>query len=182
MNTKEKIIIILLKKGDEKAYKYIFQHHYLVLYKFAYTLLRNKQLAENTVSDVIYHIWEKKETLNITSNLRNYLITAVRNQCYSVARKKEVIHEVDHIEDVREYYIADDKHPLGVLLCKELEGEIIKFIDALPIETQQVFRLSRFEEKSYKEIAEIQNISVNTVKYHIKKALLILRENLKQYL
>ena len=68
------------------------------------------------------------------------------------------------------------------LLEKELEGEIMSAIDRLPEDCQKVFRLSRFEQLKYDEIAQRLNISVNTVKYHIKHALALLHEDLGKYL
>ena len=65
---------------------------------------------------------------------------------------------------------------------QELEGEIMKAIDRLPEECRRVFRMSRFEERKYEEIARQLEISVNTVKYHIKRALTLLHEDLGKYL
>ena len=58
----------------------------------------------------------------------------------------------------------------------------MKAIGRLPDECRRVFRLSRFEERKYEEIAKELNISVNTVKYHIKRALALLHEDLSKYL
>ncbi len=79
-------------------------------------------------------------------------------------------------------YIKGDDYPLGRLLEQELEGEIMNAIGRLPEECRKVFLLSRFEEKKYEEIATVLGISVNTVKYHIKRALNLLREDLGKYL
>ena len=67
-------------------------------------------------------------------------------------------------------------------MAQELEGEITKAIGRLPEECRCVFQMSRFEEKKYEEIARELQISVNTVKYHIKHALALLREDLGKYL
>jgi RNA polymerase sigma-70 factor (ECF subfamily) len=58
----------------------------------------------------------------------------------------------------------------------------MKAVDSLPEECGRVFRLSRFEEKKYEEIARELGISVNTVKYHVKHALVLLHEALGKYL
>lgn len=65
---------------------------------------------------------------------------------------------------------------------EELETMISEKIALLPEECQKVFYLSRYENKSYAEIAEELNISINTVKYHIKNALSTLRRELEPYL
>jgi len=75
-----------------------------------------------------------------------------------------------------------DEYPLGRLMEKELMAKVQEEIERLPKETRQVFILSRLEELKHDEIAARLGISVNTVKYHIKQALSILRDRLKDYL
>ena len=65
---------------------------------------------------------------------------------------------------------------------KALEGEVMKSINRLPEDCRRVFSMSRFDEKKYEEIAHELQISVNTVKYHIKHALTLLHEDLGKYL
>lgn len=78
--------------------------------------------------------------------------------------------------------IQSDEQPLGILLERELEREIIKSIDSLNDECKRVFRKSRFEHKKNEEIATELGISINTVKYHINNALACLRQDLRRYL
>lgn len=187
MNESEQILILQLKRGDEKAYRYLYDHHYTVLCKFANEWLQDPFWAETIVEDTIFHIWEIRENFDIQTSVRSYLLRAVRNRCLNhlqlESQKREVrfsklpTGEVD-LSSTR----ATDEHPLGVLLERELENEIIKAVEALPGECKQVFRKSRFEHKNNEEIASELNISVNTVKYHMKKALSSLRTHLGYYL
>ena len=71
---------------------------------------------------------------------------------------------------------------MGSLLERELEDEINKAIESLPSECKRVFLKSRFEGKKHEEIANELNISVSTVKYHLKNALISLSEALEKYL
>ena len=68
------------------------------------------------------------------------------------------------------------------IILSELEDKIEDIIREMPEECRKVFLLSRYGDKSYAEIADELNISVNTVKYHIKKAISLLREELKDYI
>lgn len=79
-------------------------------------------------------------------------------------------------------YLLSDDYPLGSLLEHELEEEIHHAIRNLPEVCRKVFIKSRFEGKKYEEIATELNISVNTVKYHIKSALSSLHSELGKYL
>lgn len=72
--------------------------------------------------------------------------------------------------------IPDNQQPLGTLIKKELEHKIQEVIQKLPPVCKQVFMMSRFREMSYEEISQELDISVNTVKYHIKNALVVLKK------
>lgn len=75
-----------------------------------------------------------------------------------------------------------ESSPLGLLLEKELEKEIKVAVASIPPDSRRVFALSRFGGKSYEEIAQETGISINTVKYHMKRALQHLRSCLGKYL
>lgn len=187
MDVKERLIIQKLQNGEQDAYRYLYDRHYVVLCQFANELVRDPFLAETIVGDVIFHLWEIRGTLDINSSLRAYLIRAVRNRCYnhisSEKGKKEVHFSMIESGTLdKDSMMQSDEHPLGKLLEHELEKEIIKSINNLGDECKCVFKKSRFEHKKNEEIATELGISVNTVKYHIKIALTRLRQDLKKYM
>lgn len=183
----EKDLLQKIKQGDDNAFRYVFDQHYGLLCSIASEFIKDDFIAETIVGDVILYLWEKRETIEIQSSLRAYLIRAVRNKCLNYQQLQYVVKETRHPEqidllDSNGTLIISDSHPLGLLLEKELENEIEKSINALSDECRQVFELSRFEQMRYDEIAEELNISVNTVKYHIKNALAKLRADLSKYI
>lgn len=183
----EQLIIKQLIEGNEKAYEYLYRHHYALLCHIANEYVNDRFLAETLVGDVIFHLWEIRTSLHIQSSLRSYLIQAVRNRCLDYLSSQKERNEVTFSklspdEDLKERYLLSDNYPLGTLLEQELENEILSAIESLPEECKKVFLKSRFEEKKYEEIANELNISVNTVKYHIKNALSLLHSRLGKYL
>ena len=172
-----------LRKGEQWAYRYLFDRHYVVLCRFARALVGDPFLAETIVGDVIFHLWEMRDSLEINISLRAYLIRAVRNRCYNFLVSEKTKREIP-FSDVDLGVLEDEplSHPLGILLEQELEQEIIRSIEGLSDECKRVFKKSRFERKSNEEIAAELGISVNTVKYHIKQALSNLRRDLGKYL
>lgn len=183
----EKRLVHSLKKGDNQAYKYIYDNHYTLLCKIAYEFLKDDFLAETIVDDIIFHLWEKRDTIEITLSVRSYLVQAVRNRSINYLNlereKREVRFSVinEHNEWQSSVFLSDD-YPLATLLEKELEQEIQNAINRLPEECRNVFNKSRFENKRYEEIAEELGISTNTVKYHIKNAIARLNNDLQEYL
>lgn len=187
MEFSEQLVVEQLKQGNEEAYRYLYRNHYSMLCHVAREFVGDGFLAETLVGDVIFHIWEVREFLDIQISLRSYLVQAVRNRCKDYLSSKKERSEVTFSaladnEDIRERYIISEGTPLGSLLERELEYEIYRAIDELPEECRQVFRKSRFEGKKYEEISQETGISINTVKYHIKNALATLYGKLGKYL
>ena len=183
----EKNIIKKLKAGDNEAYEYLYDYHYVALCKLSYYMLKDRVQAESIVNDVIFHLWEIRENLELVPPLRNYLIKAVRNRCLNYLALKqqdmEIRFSVMEQEGIQiQNIIQDNQQPLGTLLSKELERKIHEAIQKLPPVCRKVFMMSRFREMSYEEISKELGISVNTVKYHIKTALVILKKELGTFL
>lgn len=184
----EALIKKQLKRGDEQAFKYIYDCHYVMLCRFAYYILKDQSLAEEIVDDAIFYLWEHRENIDITYSIRAYLIRTVRNRCINMINSSNYkrahlsilpIHENINFLDT---IFIEKTHPLGTLLEQELEDEVLSLIERLPQECRIVFKKSRFEEKTYEQIAKELNISTNTVKYHIKNALSFLQDKLHDYL
>lgn len=187
MEHTETLIVEQLKIGNEDAYRYIYDRHYALLCHIANGYVKDQFLSETIVGDTIFHLWEIRETLEISVSIRSYLLRAVRNRCINYLNSEWEKREIAFSflmpgEMTDDKITVSDSHPLGTLLERELEEEIYKAIDKLPNECRRVFDKSRFEGKSYEEISQELGISVNTVKYHIKNALASLQTNLSKYL
>ena len=81
MKVDERILVEALKRGEEKAFRHLYDHHYVVLCKMANGFLHDSFWAETIVDDTFFHLWEIRENLEITTSLRSYLVQAVRNRC-----------------------------------------------------------------------------------------------------
>ena len=184
-------IINQLRVGSADAYRYLFDSEYGVMCRFAYHMLHDRAVAESIADDVVYSIWEHRESLAVAGTLRSYLLGAVRYRCINElkARRRrlavrDITCDIATADEARllETLFVDVSHPLGTLIEKELEQRLSDGIAKLPDECRRVFEKSRFERKTYREIADETGISVNTVKYHIKRALAFLQEYMRDYL
>ncbi len=175
-----------LKNGNDDAYKYLYDEYYTKLCRVANFYVRDTFVSENLVGDLIFNLWEKREELVIRESLNAYLFTSIRNRCYNYLSQAHVQRE-SSITQLQEDSLIFSMHsetdlPIGILMEKELQNVIDKAISQLPEQTKKVFELKRYEDLSYEDISAQLYISVNTVKYHIKSALKILREDLKDYM
>lgn len=179
-------ILISLKNGEESAYKYLYDQYYSKLCRVANFYVKDTFVSENLVGDLIFTMWENREKLEIHESLNSYLFTSIRNRCCNYLKQAHVQREVSFTQ-VREDQLiysmnSQNDLPVGILIEKELENKIEISIEHLPQQTKNVFQLKRSDELSYEEIAIQLNISVNTVKYHMKSALQTLRVDLAAYL
>lgn len=177
-------LIERLKHGDHQAFKLIFDQYYALMCAIAYEYVEDYHASQNIAEDVMLTIWEKHAQLNISVSLKSYLLSAVRNRSIDYLRCHSREVEAFSFESVTgsSGCFIPDQELFEQIVLFELEDKIQKAIQAMPDECRKVFLLSRYEEKSYAEIAEELNISVNTVKYHIKRALSLLRQDLKEYI
>ena len=187
MDSAEALLVQQLKNGEDAAYKYLYDRHYQILCHVAAQYVKDDFLAETIVGDVIFHLWEVRETIEISTSVRSYLMSCVRHRCIDYLKSQHHQYEIAQspvgMSDFPVLqYVNDSDYPLGRLLEKELENEIMNAINRLPDECRKVFSMSRFENRKYEEIAQELKISVNTVKYHIKHALALLHEALGKYL
>jgi len=177
-------VVPLLKKGDESAFKYLFDTYYNHLCFFAESFVKDDFIAETIVGNVIYHIWEVRESLEINYSLKAYLVKSVKNRCINYLHQEYVQREksIDEDDEFLDLYFVDEEDPSGGLMLEELEQKIYDVVDSFPVECRRVFLLSRERGLKYEQIALELDISVNTVKYHMKNALMKLRAHLRDYL
>lgn len=169
-----------LTAGDITAFEMIFRTYYQPLCSYAYTFLQDKEEAEEIVQSTFMSVWEKHNTISIRTSVKSYLYAMVRNACLNVI-KHEKIKQKHAVEEIA---LSPQSHDSvsNTIASVELETKIQEAMEKLPEQCRLVFKLSRFEELKYSEIAEQLNISVKTVENHMGKALKIMREQLKDYL
>ncbi|MDP1725901.1 MAG: RNA polymerase sigma-70 factor [Bacteroidota bacterium] len=169
-----------LKQGDDKALEILYKKYYISLTRFANNILKDKVSAEDMVQEVFMKIWNNCDKIEINSSLKAYLFTATRNQCFNLLKKvdRNVMLE-EALENEPRLSVNDVEERLA---AKSLKLKIQEAIELLPEKCKLTFQLSRFEEMSYKEIAETMDVSVKTVENQMGKALAILRLHLKPFL
>lgn len=172
--------LLELRAGNLTAFEMYFRTYYRPLSQYAYTFLNDKDEAEEVVQNTFLSLWEKRETIEIRTSLKSYLYTMVRNACLNLIKHEKIklrhAQEQVAIGEYASHAVTDN------VLGNELEVRIQAAIQKLPEQCRLIFKLSRFEELKYAEIAEQLNLSVKTVENQMGKALRIMREELKDYM
>ena len=166
-----------IRTGDRAAFEESFRAHYRPLCAFAMQYVKDRDGVEDLVQDLFFRLWQDRERITITSSLRSYLFTAVRNRCLNALSAKGRVRPLNEEVDDRlqEEERGEEEHA-------ERAARVQAAIEALPEERRKVFRLSRYEGLKYHEIAERLGISVKTVENQMGKALKTLREELADLL
>ncbi len=181
LNTEEEILR-RITANDESFIELIYPEYYNPLCNYAFLFVKSRELAEDIVHETIIKIWENRSALQINGSFRSYLFRSVHNNCINSLKETEAFRKTvkkvaDQIQR-RNAILTENLDPafLKNLFASETESRFNAALRNLPEQCREIFMLSRFEYLSYAEIAEKLNISVNTVKTQMKRALAKLRE------
>ena len=187
MTESEKYLFERIKKGDEAAFKVIYNQYASKLYFFIYEYVPYNDIVENIIQETLMVLWDKKAELTDDTNLGAYLFTVAKNNCLYKLRSQHYRQRLFDSKEVSELELNANLDALSVMdtslfAFHEIERIIEETLQELPPQCRKVFRLSRFEDKKNREIAEELGVSVKAVEGHISKALKVFRITLKEYL
>lgn len=164
--------------GNLKTFEMIFNQYYRPLVQYGNTFMKDLDEAEDVVQQVFVSVWEKRERTEIHTSLRALLYKAVHNACLNRIKQQKVRRDFAHSE-VMSHHSEAVSDPLQE---KELQQHIEDAVSMLPEQCAKIFRMSRFEQLKYQEIADQLGLSVKTIENQMGKALKLMRESLKDYL
>lgn len=160
---------------DIIQFEILYKTYQPLLVKFANFYLKNEHDSIDLVQELFKNLWEKKQTLILPPNPKPYLLKAIKNRCFNkLSREKSFLSESDGF---MEKVFLENNTPIDIIESRQSAEKIDKLINKLPEKCREVFILSRFENMSYKEIAETLEISIKTVENQIANALKFLRKN-----
>lgn len=174
----DQFLLQQLTHNDQAAFTVIYQRYWKSLFREAMNVLRSQKEAEDCVQELFVSLWKRRQTLSVSSSLKAYLQTAVRYQCIDRIEKDMI--RGGYLEDFTNYLAAQQALSSieEELDARELAASIDQVMDKMPGKMREVFRLSRQEHLTHREIAERLNISEETVKKQIYLALKILKTHL----
>jgi RNA polymerase sigma-70 factor (ECF subfamily) len=176
-----------VKKGDVYAFEKLFKSHYKNLCFFAEGYVKEKAMAEEIVGSFFITLWEKRKAIEIKGSVKSYFYSSIHNQCIKYLEHLKVMKKYEEyaafkLKNKELMAPSSNAYPLANMISQEIVNDIEKSIDGLPEKCREIFCLSRFEEMSYEAISAKLNISINTVRTQMARALQKLRDDLKNYL
>ena len=162
---------------DKQVFAILYQRYWEPLFITAAKALGERDAAADVVQDVFLSLWNRRNELNIQGSLAAYLHSSIRYKCIHYIEKN--ITRRNYMVQLTEVIISGSTTDAETnLKLKEMQRTINKTVAGMPFKMQEVFKLSRQEHLSHKEIAEYMNVSVETVKKHIHHALHLIRKDL----
>ncbi|MFY9151394.1 MAG: RNA polymerase sigma-70 factor [Prolixibacteraceae bacterium] len=177
INTNDSLLFNLIQASDSKVFEYIYHKYFGLLCRYAYGFTLDQSLSEDMVNDSFLELWEKRTQIRINTSLKAYLLISVRNKSLNLIKRKKIERNYQSEQIYLQELDRDITEQLDKFIqLEELELRLNKAIEELPPQCREIFRLNRFNQLSYQEIADQLNLSVFTVKTQISRALKSLRK------
>lgn len=152
-----------IANSDESAFTQLYLHFGKRLIHFAVSLVRSREVAEELVEDVFVKLWAGRSQVTGIENLTVYLYVAVKNRSLNILSQKArelIVAPFDFLDTSLEEFASD---PYDIMITSEMMANMQHAIDELPPRCKMIFKLIREDGLRYKEVADILNISVNTI-------------------
>ncbi|MGV8134864.1 MAG: RNA polymerase sigma-70 factor [Mangrovibacterium sp.] len=176
-NFKINEIVRALGKDKKEALDELFGYYYPRLFAFAKGFLKIEDDIDDLLQEVFISIWLNRHEIKNPESFNAYIFTATKNNIVSYFRKK--IKEKEFLNKLQELTIAKDFIAQERIEYNELKQKVDQLIEKLPEKRKLIYKLSKEDGFSNKEISEKLGISVKTVEDHMTHAMRFLRENLK---
>lgn len=164
-----------LQQGDERAFSKIYDHFSRPIYRNALRLVNDEEIAEEILQEVFLTVWTKRDEIDPKKTFWPFVYQIARFLVYNhyrkIAQDKRllshlIIITIDHVVDAEQTFIDQETHQL-----------LMQAIEHLPPQRKLVFKLCKFEGKSYQEAGELLGISAATIRNQIVAA----NKSVKEY-
>lgn len=171
-------LVEFLQQGDARAFEEIYARYWYRLFGIAFQETGTREEAEELVQDVFENLWCKRED-SFIRHLKAYLVVSMKHRITNYIKScitQRKYQEYLILSEMRQSYGTEE-----IVRFEDLSRAVDEVMKKLPEKTCEVFRLSRFENQSVKDIAERLSLSEKGVEYHITQSLKVLKDQLRVY-
>ncbi|WP_240432033.1 RNA polymerase sigma factor [Pedobacter chitinilyticus] len=174
----DQYLIIAMQSGDQKAFEALYERYWSEVYIMIYRRINDREVAKDIVQDIFVNLWRYRDKVIAEGSLAPLLNVTAKKQAISWYRKQSASKQRELLYHGDEVLVAPSTTELET---KELQELLDTEIGKMPANMQQSFRLSRYENKSIKEIATELSLSEQTVRNNISMALDRLRLQTRKF-
>jgi RNA polymerase sigma-70 factor (family 1) len=167
-------LMILIRQDDHIAFEALYKRHWPRMYQSAFSICHDRETCMDICQEIFIWFWEHRASANIINSVQGYLLAATKYKMISNIRKNKV--KADFFTKAKalsETYTIEES-----MEVKELQAIILEFVNALPEKCGEIFKMSRNEHLSNKEIAGRLGVSEKTVENQMTIALRKLKRSL----
>lgn len=172
---KEREIISRVINGDSNAFTALYNHYWGKVYNFTQLYIISKEDAEEIVQEVFTKVWGNRDKLNENKNFEGFLFILTRNTIFNHSRDN--FNKDFYKITISDAYNLKGDDVVEDIIAADIAKHINNLIEQLPLRQKEVYKLSRVEYLSYKEIAQLLSIEPKTVERHINEAIKHLRKH-----
>ena len=173
----EHLLLTRLKSGDQESLSTLYYLYSDQLIYYVHRAAKSPFLAEDVVHDTFLKVWQNRDQLDTSKPIRPYLFVIAKRTLLNFLRRAR--HEGQIISEIKKYALEEDHSTQRLLEYNESNRLINQAIDNLSGQVKRTFLCCRVEGMSYKQAAELLQITESTVNKHMSKALHLIREYLK---
>lgn len=168
-----------LRQGDSHAFTEIYNRYWHKLYLVASNKLNNGFLAQEVVQELFVDIWRRREGIQVQKSAAIYLAAALKYKVINARIKQKK--ERDRVLQLDDHSVAGTNNLSQSMSFTQLQRDLEKWVVNLPDKSRLIYKMSREDGFTHKEIAGQLEISEKTVEYHLTRALKILRQKLLDF-
>jgi RNA polymerase sigma factor (sigma-70 family) len=172
------------RQGDEEAFTAIFSAEYDALYGYGMKLLGDAELVRDSIQEVFQKLWERRATLESVEIIKPYLFKVLRRQISDAIKSmnRRAARQQAYHEDEFEVAYSHEDFLIAEQFSSEQNSRLLTILNQLPTRQREVIYLKYFDEFSYEKISEIMNLTAQSVRNLIYRALKALKELLLLFL
>jgi len=164
-------------QGSSSAFRIIFENYNKILFTCAMQLVKDKEQAEDIVSEAFTKLWQRHEVFQTEEHMKAFLFVATRNACLNylrhIQRRTASQNELSYLQKDK-----DDQDIITDMIEGELLRKIYPLIETLPNKCRTIFKLIYFEDASTDEVAEKLHITPRNVLNQKRRAIQLLKKKL----
>lgn len=175
----EKRVLELLGQGSEFAFIQLYDKYQKQIYLAALKFLDSREQAEEIVQEVFMDVWLRKEEISSVLNIKAFLYAMAKNLVYKTYRRQGYVQKASE-EFARTALIENATEDM--INSHDYEKLLLNAVSSLSDTQRQIFLMAKEEGLSHKQIAEKLDLTVLSVKSHMKRALREIRLHMQPHL
>lgn len=182
--TDKDLICMYIHEGNEKAFEVLLNRHKSKIYTSIYMFVKDRDLANDIFQETFIKVIDtfRSGKYNEEGKFIQWAMRISHNLCIDFFRKnkrRKTINTTDDF-DIFNVIASKDDNQEAVIMKEQTYKKVRRLVDALPQEQREVVLLRNYAELSFKEIAELTNVSINTALGRMRYALINIRKTISE--